>query len=389
MKNSHPSITIYCQSLHGAGHYVYGSILGDALASIGRVTVINAGRSSAGIGNPSVAAVLELPGIYRDHHTRELRSEQPGLSWEELRERRRAIFEKHIDQEHPAALIVDYFPFQRWESGEEILGMIRKARSTNGGAKIICSVRDFPKPAADAAERRRVAETLNEYFDCVLVHGDPVTCLQSEAFQVLSEVKIPVMGTGYLARNGAPVSNNRQFHRDVVVSCGGGADSGKMLLVCIEAWRRIVERREDGGRRMTIFLGAYLAPGDAAVVKATAAQVPSVRIMPFGAEYFSALREAGLSISCAGDNTCSDIMTAGVRAIFIPSEAVSDQCARAQWMQQLGVGRAILPGELGAETLARAIVEGFHATPAAAAVPLDGAEFTARYVKQMLENGAQ
>jgi predicted glycosyltransferase len=389
VKNGRPFITIYCQSLHGAGHYVYGTILGDALTPVGKVTVINAGRSCAGIGPPSAAALLELPGIYRDHRTGALRSEQPDLSLEEIRNRRRAICERHMEQEPPAVLIVDYFPFQRWESSEEILGMIRLARRTNGGAKVICSVRDFPRPASGAEERKRVADTLNGFFDCVLVHGDPDTCLEGEAFQILPDIKIPVVGTGYLARGDVTAPSGNEFQRDVVVSCGGGADSREMLQVCIEAWRRVVAGGEDGGRRMTIFLGAYLGANDAAAVEAAATGMPSVRILPFGGAYFSALQQGNLSISCAGDNTCSDIMAAGVRAIFIPSEAVSDQRARAQWMQNLGVGQAIPLGELSAGGLAHAIVEGFRAAPATAAVPLDGAEFTARYVKQMVEDSAR
>jgi predicted glycosyltransferase len=78
-------------------------------------------------------------------------------------------------------------------------------------------------------------------------------------------------------------------------------------------------------------------------------------------------------------------MAAGVRAIFIPSEAVADQCARAQRMETLGVGTAIFPGDLRVEFLQRAIERTLHSPRPSAAVSLDGAEFTKRFMERILK----
>lgn len=386
-KRQSQRVTMYCQSLHGVGHYVRAMILADALASIADVTLINAGRCCRKVGKPSAARLLALPGIYRDPQTKMLRLEDPESSWDETYRLRRELLEKHVLENPPQALVVDYFPFQRWESAEEILAFIRFTKGANPDAKIICSIRDFPRPASSASDRKRVLETLNCLFDYLLIHGEKDASEKSLTLECLAEVRIPMLTTGYVAR--VPIRkrflNHADFRHDVFVSSGGGADSCKMILLCIEAWSRIVADGRDGSRRMSIFLGAYLAASDLHLIEAAARQTPSVRLLTFSNIFSEILHQADLSISCSGTNTCADVMAAGVRAIFIPSEAVADQCARAQRMETLGVGTAIFPGDLRVEFLQRAIERTLHSPRPSAAVSLDGAEFTKRFMERILK----
>jgi predicted glycosyltransferase len=391
MESQGKRVIIYFNSLHGVGHYVRACRIAEAVASFAEVVLINGGRHVNHLPLPHRAKMISLHELLRDPQNQTIRSKDARYSVCDILEARRQTLDSLLGDQSIQGLILEYFPFQRWEFADEIFFLINAVKRTNPRARIISSVRDFPKPPASIHEQDRITKALIDHFDAVLVHGDIRICGHSGIFARLNGKTPPVTYTGYIDSETVATDTNTVSHQwiealygNVVVSCGGGVDSREVLLTCIKAWQQLVLRGQTRGKQMVVFLGAFLKEKDKREVVAATMESRWINVFEFSPWFSKVLANAALSISCAGYNTCVEIIKSNVKAIFIPSTLVSDQIERANRLASLGIGRVVSKSHLTVPNVMSAIVDGLNMKTRQSTLSLDGLNTTKNIVRALI-----
>ncbi len=132
-------ILLYAQHLSGVGHYVRTLEIARALGACHDVRLIEGGRPVPRSRPPGVAFV-PVPRIARG--PRGLVSLDGDLDTAEVLNRRRAQLRALAEDLCPDVVVVEHYPFSKWELEGEILGMIEAARRVRSDVRVVCSVRD-------------------------------------------------------------------------------------------------------------------------------------------------------------------------------------------------------------------------------------------------------
>ncbi len=107
----------------------------------------------------------------------------------------------------------------------------------------------------------------------------------------------------------------------------------------------------------------------------------------FRSDFAGLLAAAELSVSQAGYNTVSDVLSAGCRAIVSPftGEGETEQTARAAKLESRKLAQVIPEAELDSPSLGAAVEQTLALPkPSAHGLDLDGARNSARELRQLL-----
>jgi len=316
----------------------------------------------------------------------------------EVLEERRASLGRAIERMRPDLLLVEDFPFSKWEMAAEIRRVIARAREVNAGVRVISCLRDIGtrnrRPSDVADHPARVRRTLLEDFDLVLVHADPAIVGIDEHLPWAAHIETPIRYTGFvsqkLERGRAAVAGasdpdeRKRFH--VVVSSGGAAASA-LIPLAVEAWRHVAAALDEmRSKQMTVYLPAYAAAGESERWKREVAD-PTISFLPFSPEFLLCLSEADVSVSHAGYNTCTNLMETRTPAVLVPNAGMSDQPLRARLLARLGLAEVLEIASATPERLAAAILRRSEAKPPAHGIDLAGAERARQILEELGEVG--
>jgi len=376
-------VLVYAQHLSGVGHHVRTREIARALARDHRVCLVQGGRP---VPRPDAGGgfeVVELPAILRGPEG--LEPLDGSRSIDAVLRARAAILGSVAMELAPDVLIVEHYPFSKWELESEIEALIGAARAATPELELVCSVRDIltrtrHEPATAEAHRRRVVSRLNAGFDALLVHSDPRFMRLEEHFAGAGDLEIPVTHTGFVSEKPVPESQGRREQTAsgpaggpwVVVSTGGGAGSAALVGRLVEAWDRLVSRGADAGRRLRIFRGLFWSEEEAEDLHR---RVDGRRCVvgPFAGDFLRWIGQADLSISRAGYNTCANLLETRCRALLLPDPQMSDQPLRARRFAEHGLAEVVASGEPCVAELAEAIERALHRERPSHAFDLDGA----------------
>ena len=271
-------------------------------------------------------------------------------------ERQKRLFSL-FEQEKPDLFLIELYPFGRkafrFELDPILMALEEKILP---GCPVICSVRDILVEKDDNGKHEsRVVETLNRYFDAVLVHADPELVTIDETFDRFEEIKIPVDYTGYIAPELSPGAGRKI--RDqlgiaddeilIVASAGGGNVGAPLLQAVMEAFYRLEAKNRC---YLEIFSGPFLDQSEFELLKKKAGN--NVQVERFTADFVSHLAAADLSVSMGGYNTTMDILAAKVPALVWPFSQNREQRLRAGRLADLGVIGVLENEELQPDRLA-------------------------------------
>jgi predicted glycosyltransferase len=264
-------------------------------------------------------------------------------------------------------VILEAFPFGRRAMRFELLPLLETADSLPKRPLIACSVRDILQDNQKPGRAQETIDTLNRYFDLVLVHGDARFVEFGTTFRLAHAIHCDVVHTG-LVSGGMPLPTAERY--DVVVSAGGGAAAAGLLDTTLQ-----LVRRSNRGLRWCIITGPNAAPAllDNRVI-------PGVEVFKFRSDLPSLLLNARLSISQAGYNTVCDVLTAGCRMLLVPfaAGAETEQTARAQRLRQMNLADWIAEDELTLSRLSAAVDRALaDPLPPPHGLDLEGAQHTA------------
>jgi len=286
----------------------------------------------------------------------------------------------------PDVVVVDHFPFSKWELEPEIVAAARAARRR--GVRVVCSLRDVVRQTAfedvpPAVYAARVVALLHEHFDGVLVHADPSVVRLDEHFERASELRVPLRYTGYV---GAAPSRSADAGSDepyAVLSCGG-TDGRGFLRAAIDGFRRAVAGGVLGPMRLSVFPDPRTA---ASVDELGLAGDASVRVCGFTSGFGPALAGSAMSISRAGYNTSVEVLMTGVPAVVAPDARMSDQGARARRLAALGLVALVEGDPPHPDDVAAAIARALALPRPRAHVDLNGAATTCALLERFVAEG--
>lgn len=415
------TIIFYSQHLIGVGHHFRNREIACELARNHRVVFVDGGREIADVsGFSKHVEIIRLEPIFSSNQG--LTPIDTTKNIDTVLQGRQNVLQKTIQEVNPDILVIEFFPFDRWELYDELVPAIQMARSVNRDVKIICSLRDIPLradtsdlngvPLPDALVENgkfrfysvpngglpfwetlrarqyygAVCPTLNAYFDLLLVHADPKITTLDEHFPWVNDIEIPVEYTGYvsekLEKNGS--DHGEKFPRNyVLVSVGGGIEGYRFIKICIESWKALKHTGGLKDLKMVIFTGPFISNDDFTELEALCDSDWFV-LSKFSSHFLTWIQRADFSISRAGYNTCMNILESKTPALLVPSVKMGDQVFRAERLAKLPGVNVISEESLNVQNVSETILNSISKSRITHDINLNGAETTSELVSNLI-----
>ncbi len=376
-----PRVMFYVQHLLGIGHLARASLICAGLVEHKfDVKMVMGGVPVAGFPGPGVDVeylpVLKAGSIQFNDLT-----DQNGIiASQQYLDDRRARLLSLFAAFQPDILIVEAFPFGRRQMRFELIPLLEAAKSADWKPLVVGSVRDIIQEKKQPKRLRETVDTLNKYYDVLMVHGDPGFVNLSETFELTPQIEHLIRYTGIVSADIPPLTGNAH---DVVVSAGGGAAGELIMLNAMQA--RPLSHLADA--KWCFITGPNLS--ESARVQLQENRSDKVTIETHRSDFRALLAQAQLSVSQAGYNTAADILRARCASVLVPfsSGGETEQSRRAAKLTELGIAASISEAGLTPERLAGVInnvLTGNKGKRPNIEIALDGANRTAILLLKLL-----
>ena len=357
-------VLFYCQHVLGMGHLIRSMAIAKALQDF-EVCFVNGGETLPGMEVPPWITVVNLPPMTSDGEFKELRTGDNGSTVEQIQHTRRTMLLEVFDRLRPDIVIVELFPFGRKRFAFELLPLLAHIRLSGGATRVVCSLRDILVKKSDQTRHEEwVVSLMNRYFDLLLIHSDPGFQTLDETFSRLPDLRCPGQYTGFVMQEadepaGFPLAESHSASDGqplILVSIGGGRVGFELVEGAIRASSLLTTTHP---HRMLVFTGPYMPDEQYEQLQRLVEQQPHNEISRFTPHFQSLMKQAGLSISMAGYNTCMNILDTGTKALVLPftGHGNEEQTIRAKKLQSRGLLTLLEPEDLQPERLAAKIVE--------------------------------
>lgn len=376
-----PKILFYVQHLLGIGHLMRSVRICEALVDMNvHVTLVTGGMPVTGFP-PSGIEHVELPPIaVRDGDFSAIVDAQDQLIDENFKAKRCALLLDIYNNTAPDLVVLEAFPFGRRQLRFELFPLMEAIAITTPKPVLVSSIRDFLQRRTKPGRDDYVIELINQFFDKIIVHGDPAFTTLSDSFPKATQFEEKVVYTGLVCAR--PVVNVTETY-DVVVSAGGGAVGTELVQAAVGA-----------AKLLTSTLSWCIVTGPNSPINDQLASIrlasPNITFEEFREDFPSLLQSARLSVSQAGYNTVSDILVAKCRCVLVPYSASgeTEQLDRATRLVDMGFASMLRSEELSSESLAAGIQSSLlQAAPLANGSPLntEGSHETARILLSLID----
>ncbi|KAA2238284.1 glycosyl transferase family 28 [Salinarimonas soli] len=376
------SVAIAVTHLLGVGHLARAAAIGRALAQRGHAVTLVSGGMPAPLVDVTGLNLMQLPPVRvaGTAFTTLLAPDGTPADAARLEERRRILAET-VRALAPDVLVTELFPFGRRVLADEFLATIDAARAARPDGLVLASVRDVLAAPGKPARVGQTHERVARLYDGVLVHGDPALLPLDRSWPVDETLRPRLIYTGYVADSRAAGTGGSRTG-EILVSGGGSAASLPLYRAALGAAARV-------DRPWRILVGHGVDADSFAALRAAApANAVVERARP---DFPALLAGAALSVSQAGYNTAVDLLRTGTPAVLVPFAAgrETEQTLRAEALAAAGLAVSLAEADLSPETLAEAVTAALTRAPSPApAIPLDGAERTARIVEDLARRPA-
>lgn len=379
-------ILFYVQHLIGVGHVFRAMRIVRALDAAGFDVDLVYGGEPVPNFDAGAAKVHFLPPLRGGSETfSKLEAPDGTVVGDDYRDRRRDRLLDIFRTAQPDAVVTEAFPFGRRQMRFELLPLLEAAAARSKRPKIVVSVRDILQENRKPERDVETVETLERYFDHVLVHADPHLVRFGKTFPHFGRIRDKVLYTGIVAPEPEDVRMATEAPRfDVVVSVGGGALGRELLFAAAGA--KALSTFNDAS--WCIVTGINTADEDVAALRKLVSD--DVVVTPFLPNLGSAIAGAKLSVSRAGYNTLADIFRAGCRAVVVPlsNGEETEQIRRAEYLAEAGLAVTVDACRQTPANVAAAIDRAMAApAPDRRRIDLDGAPRTAEIMARVLSGG--
>jgi predicted glycosyltransferase len=379
---SAPRILFYVQHLLGIGHLKRAATIARALSAAGFEVTLVSGGTDVPVLDRTGFRLVQLPAVRAvDRSFAGLVDDRDEPVDVSVKDARRELLLGTYDACRPDLVIVEQFPFGRRQLRFELIPLIERARADVRRPKVISSVRDVlvqkNRPKRDA----EMVTAVNQWFDAVMVHGDPDLLPFDLTFPLAREIAAKIHYTGYIVEKTLLAGfEGDQGSGEVVVSSGGGATGEALLRTALGArgetplatavWRLLAGDNlpED------VFRDLRDEAGEGAVVERARK------------DFVTLLHNCRISVSQGGYNTVMEVLGTGARAVVVPYAGghETEQTVRARLLAERGFFQVIAEEDLTVTALAAAIARALASSPPAPDIDMNGAAATAEFVANLL-----
>ena len=378
----------YVQHLLGIGHLMRAGTLTRALeANNIEVTLVSGGAPVPDYDSGATHFMQLPPTRAVDKYFKVLVDANDREIDDDWKQRRRDLLLDTYRRTAPDIVMIELYPFGRRQMRFEIEPLLIAARhdTADGAGRplIVSSVRDILVEPDKPGRVDEMVQRVHDYFDLVLIHGDPDFIAFDQTFPRLSDIAALARYTGYVA-DPAPTPRggvDSPGYGEVIVSTGGGAVSEDMLSAALGA--RALTSLADAPWRFLLghnypeadFLACQNAAPEGVIVE---------RARP---DFARLLANCRLSISQGGYNTVMEVLATGARAVCLPYAGglESEQTLRCGLLAERGAMEVVNQDQVSADTVAAAVERALRAPKGRrGVVNMDGAQQSARLLKEAL-----
>ncbi len=382
-------IVHYCQHVLGIGHFFRSLEICKALKR--HEVFLVTGGSNIQAPLPANIKEIRLPGLMMDRNFTKIFSTNQEKSVDQIKKDRQKLIFDLFKKEIPDLFIVELYPFGRKGFRFELDPILKWVRNRElPRCKVICSLRDILVEKKDVTKyEKRVVDSLNRYFDALLIHADPDLIQLGETFSRTGDISIPLTYTGFVTPKPPPDARLRLrkklgIEREeilVVASAGGGSVGVPLLEAVINAVEHMDSKES---LYLYVFTGPYMRKSAFEGLKKLAGK--RIQIDRFTPDFLSYLAAADLSVSMAGYNTCMNILAAQVPSLVWPFSQNREQRLRAERLSELRAMEVLADKDLKPNRLAflmdKVLAGAFSKH---LSIDLDGAENTAQWIETWFE----
>lgn len=387
-----PRLMFYCQHVLGIGHLIRSLSLVNALHEFD-IYFLNGGKRISDIPFPANITVIDLPAIESDEEFEALHPDNAEHTLEQVQQARASHILEEWSRVQPEILLIELFPFGRKRFAPELVPLLARNRLAGSPSKVVCSLRDILVSKSDQARHEAwVCHLINRYFDMVLVHSDPTFQILDDTFGRVNDLQCDIHYTGFVAQqddsfgidSDSPMLLKQDKSPLIVVSIGGGRVGYELLECTIKAG---IVLQQTLPHRMLVLGGPNIPDDQFLQLQELVEGQSDLTLQRYTAHFLHYLRNADLSISMAGYNTCMNIVTSGVTALMLPftGHGNEEQTVRARKLEQREVLSVIEKDELEPETMRDKMAHILSGTREQALTRLDtdGAAKTARLMETL------
>ena len=194
----------YVQHLLGIGHLMRAGTLTRALEANGiEVTLVSGGEPVPNFASGATHFVQLPPTRAVDKYFKVLVDENGREIDDDWKLRRRDLLLDVYRRTAPDIVLIELYPFGRRQMRFEIEPLLVEARqnktSGTGRPIIASSVRDILVEPDKPGRVDEMVQRVQDYFDLVLIHGDPDFIAFDKTFPRLSDIAGLAHYTGYVA----------------------------------------------------------------------------------------------------------------------------------------------------------------------------------------------
>jgi predicted glycosyltransferase len=381
-----PRVLFYVQHLLGIGHVKRAATLARAMTAKGLEVTVVSGGDNVPILDTTGMTFVQLPSVRANDRNFEGLVNSIGNPVDVvLKEKRKQLLLDIFFDTCPHILMIELYPFGRRQLEFELIPLLEAAKNMTSSPRIICSVRDILVEKNKLNRDIEMVDKAKQYFDDILVHGDPNLIAFDRTFRQVKKIKNMLHYTGYVVdKSLIEAANDKDGRGEVIVSSGSGAVGENLLRIAIKTrpltsvanliWRVLV------GYNMSndTFKSLKKEENSGLIVE---------RARP---DFVTLLKNCHLSISQGGYNTIMEVLMTRSNSISVPYGGgnETEQTVRTKILENRGLIRQISEKKLTVEGL-RDAIEVAVAMPCVHknSVDMDGALKTSEYVaKKAAEN---
>ena len=381
-------IAFYVQHLLGTGHLFRMMALAKTFSAHNHAVLFISGGAIPNPGEMPYQVIQLFPlRTGAGDFTRLIDGDGQDVT-DRTKQRRAAELIHHMLDFAPDILIIESFPFGRFQMKFELIPLLKAIKHSVSSALIISSIRDILQHRKEKRNRETLA-LLASYFDAVIVHGDPAWAPLECSFPFAPKIPVNVFYSGYVIDETKRVEQknpDKEGKHEVIVSAGGGAVGKYVFDVAIKArplscLSHLVWRILAGNNVSTI---ARDETGNCHSGK--------IIIEENREDFCRLLSQCELSISQAGYNTCLDIIRTRANAVLIPFSGYgeTEQRQRAAIWQKKELAVIVPEADLNPENLARAVAVASRLPRVeSVAINMNGAQKTLSIVENLYQGSAR
>lgn len=379
-------LMFYCQHILGMGHLVRSMEIVRGLTQDFQVCFINGGEIIQGFEIPADVEVVNLPAIKTDSEFRTLQVVDSDLDLAAVEAIRRDQLLQVYQQFQPDVLMIELFPFGRRKFSFELIPLLDAIQADGRKTKVVSSLRDIVVTKQNREKHeQKVCTLMNQYFDLLLIHGDPKFQPIEETFSRIQDLQCPVYYTGYVVQPQPVESAILPIHEPMILATIGGGRFGHELLDAVVAVAPALEALIP--HQIQVFTGPFYPEEKLKALQEKAKGCRNLWVDRYTPNLLQYMQRADLSISMSGYNTTLNVLTTGVKAMLMAFTGNDDQeqRMRSEKLAAMDLVTTVQPEDLAADRFVALIQSSLQKPQQTVQFDFDGVAKTASLVRSMFE----